>query len=396
MRRTLVASLALLTAAGAGAAQIPNLPTLGASWLDIGYPRLYYTPTNGLAVGLYYAQFRPLGFEDWDAPPPYRASLSIDGLISMSGTGRLGIEGKFPKLVPGWRFELRLWMRREARQNYFGIGNATEADGDNVTDAQPYYYRQDRKRMYARGTVQREIVRGLRALAGFHIERFRIDTLEGPSLYGNQVVTGLVPSPDRATVDASVRIGLVFDSRDDEVDPTRGVQIEAVYSHADSTLMGDVSYTRITVIAAGHVPLTERVSLGARIVGQGMGGAPPFGTYYSIETSDAAFQGLGGPKSHRGLAADRFLGEDKLFGNFDVRYRAVGERHLFSGNFVGFLDVGRVFEPGADDFSLTLRDMHVGGGVGVIITYSRSGVLGWTIGYGPDGPVFQTQVGWIF
>jgi outer membrane protein assembly factor BamA len=314
----------------------------------------------------------------------------------MSGTGRLGIEGKFPKLVPGWRFALRLWMQREARQNYFGIGNDTDSDSDNVTDAQPYYYRQDRKRMYVRGTIQREIVRGLRALAGFHVERFRIDTLPGPSIYGDQVVAGLVPPPDQATVDASIRAGLVYDTRDDEVDPSSGMHIEAIYSRADSALAGDVSYRRITVSAAGHLPVAERVSVGVRLVGQSVGGVPPQGTYYMIETSEAQFNGLGGPASHRGLAADRFLGEDKLFGNLDIRYRAVGERHLFTGNLVGFLDVGRVFQPGADDFSLTLQDMHVGGGFGMIITYSRTGVLGWTIGYGPDGPVFQTQVGWIF
>jgi len=396
VKRTFVTALALSIATGASSAQIPDLPTLGSSWLDVGYPRLYYTPTNGLAAGLYYAQFRPLGFEDWDAPPPYRASLSIDGLIATSGTGRLGIEGKFPKLVPGWRFELRLWLKREARQNYFGIGNNSEFDGDNVTDAQPYYYRQDRKRMYARGAIQREIVGRLRTLVGFHVERFSIDTLPGPSLYGDQVAAGSVPPPHQATTDANVRLGLLYDSRDDEVDPTRGVHFEAIYSVADSTVAGNVSYSRITIAAAGHLPLGERVSTGIRVVGQSMAGAPPPGTYHLIEASGAPFEALGGPDSHRGLAADRFLAEDKLFGNLDVRYRAVGERHLFTGNLVAFLDVGRVFQPVEEDFALTLRGMHVGGGFGIIITYSRSGVLGWTIGYGPDGPAFQTQVGWIF
>lgn len=397
MSRTFLTACILFAAVESASAQvIPALPTLGPSWLDVGYPRLYYTPTNGLAVGLFYAQFRPLGFDDWNAPPPYRASLSLDWVLSTTGTGRLGVEGKFPKLVPGWRFDLGFWMKREARQNFFGIGNHTVYDADNVSEQQPHYYRQDRHRLYARGAVQRELVPGLRAIVGLHLERWRVDTLTGPSVYGNLVTTGLAPSPDDATVEAVVRMGLLYDTRDDEVDPTRGLDIEALYSRADSTVAGDVSYSRVTMTAAAYVPLTERIVVTGRIVGQSMTGDPPAGTYYTIETSAAPYEALGGPSSHRGLPADRFLGEDKLFGNFDVRYRLVGERHVASASLVGFLDIGRVFQPGEDDFALTLKGMHVGAGWGAVLTFGRSGVLGWTLGYGSKRLALQTHVGWIF
>jgi outer membrane protein assembly factor BamA len=347
-------------------------------------------------VGLFYAQFRPLGFDDWDSPPPYRASLSLDWVLSATGTGRLGLEAKFPKISPGWRFELRLWLRREARQNYFGIGNNTDYDRDDVTDLRLHYYKQDRHRLYARGALQREIVSGLRALAGFHLERWRIDTLAGSTMYAEEVASGIAPSPDQSTVEANIRLGLVYDTRDDEVDPTNGLHVEAIYSHADSSVAGDVTYDRMTVSAAAYFPVTERVVLAARVVGQGMGGDPPLGTYYLIETSESPFEALGGPKSHRGLASDRFLGEDKLFGNLDVRYRIAGERHVASASLVGFVDVGRVFQPGEDDFELTLNGMHVGAGFGAVLTFGRSGVLGWTLGYGPDRLALQTHVGWMF
>jgi outer membrane protein assembly factor BamA len=347
-------------------------------------------------VGLFYSQFRPLGFEDWDAAPPFRASLSLDWVLSATGTGRLGLEAEFPNFFPGWRLELRLWMKREARQNFFGIGNDTEYEDDYVSDRQPHFYKQDRHRLYARGAVQREIVSGLRLIAGFHLERWRIDTLAGPSVYGSLINSGVVPSPDESALEANFRVGLIFDTRDDEVDPRRGVNVEAIYSRADSSLAGDVSYDRMTISAAGYLPLTEKLVIAGRVIGQGMGGSPAIGTYYMTETSGAPFGSLGGSKSHRALATDRFLGEDKLFGNLDARYRIVGERHVASASLVGFLDVGRVFQPGEEDFELTLDGMHVGAGFGTVLTFGRSGVLGWTIGYGPDKLTLHSQVGWIF
>ncbi len=396
MRSALPTAFALLALAGASSAQIPDLPTFGSSWLDHGYPRLYYTPTNGVAVGLYYAQFRPLGYDDWDAPQPYRANIALDGLITSTGTRRLGLEAKFPSLVPGWRFDMRLWTERQARQNYFGIGNETEFDKENISDLQAHFYRLDRHRLFARGSIQKSLVSDLRALVGFHVERWRLDTLPGPTLYGDQVVAGSAEPPGQATDEASIRLGLVFDSRDDEVSATRGTLIEAIYSRADSMVGGDVSYERITASAAGYVTPTERLTLAGRVVAQAMGGSPPPGTYYLVEASGTAYQGLGGPTSHRALRTDRFLGEDKLFGNLDIRYRFVGERHVFSATLVGFLDVGRVFQPGEDQFEVTLDGMHVGAGLGPLLMIGRSGVLGWTLAVGPDGLTVQTHLGWTF
>ncbi len=397
MKRGVLAVAVFLALAGPGAAQvIPDLPTLGASWLDVGYPRLYYTPENGFTVGLFYAQYRPLGFEDWNAPPQYRGSISFDWVLAASGTGRLGLEGKFPNFLPGWRFDVRLWWQREARQNYYGVGNETEFDSDNITDDQPYFYKQDRKRLYARGAVQRTVVGKLRALVGFHLERWQIDTLPGPSVYGNEVSAGLTPPPDQWIGEANVRLGLVYDSRDDEVAPTRGIHIEGIYSIADSGVAGDVSYDRVTISAAGYLPANEKLVVAGRLVGQSMTGDPPQGTYYMIEASEPAYGGLGGPMSHRAMRMDRFLGEDKLFGNFDARYRIVGERHVMAASLVGFLDVGRVFQPDQGDFELTLDGMSVGGGAGLILAFGRGGVIGWTLGYGPDALIVQTHLGWIF
>jgi outer membrane protein assembly factor BamA len=396
--RPALASLAVLiaTTSSSLAQVIPDLPTIGSSWTDVGYPKLFWTPTNGLTFGLYYAQIRPPGYDDWDDPPPYRASISIDGEISVSGSHHLGLDFKFPNFFPGWRLDLRTWVIRNAKQNYFGLGNESDFDKDNVTDAQPDFYKLDRRRSFVRATAQRKIVGDLRALLGLQLERWSLDTIPGTTLLGEQLQAGFGPGLGSSTADANLRLGLVFDTRNDEVAPSRGVWIEALLAIADSTVAGDLSYRRATLSAATYFSWKQRWVAAGRVVGQSMSGTPPVGTYFTIEASERAYEGLGGRLSHRAISTDRYLGRDKLFGNFEIRYQMSGQPQVGTLTWLAFLDVGRVFQPPAEDLEITLDGMHVGAGLGPILTIGRNGVLGWTFGAGPDGMIVHTLTSWTF
>lgn len=377
-------------------AQIPELPTLGENWTDIGYPKLLYTIRDGLAGGLYYAQIYPPGYRDWFDPQPYRASIAIDAQIATSGSYRLGLYARMPNIVPGWRFSLVAETRRRARQNYFGLGNATEYNDDDVNDQQPHYYRADHRTNFVRGELQRRIISHLRALVGFHAERWTLDTLPGITLLALHSAAGADLPVGQTTADVSARVGLVFDSRDDEIAPSRGLLVEAIFGFADSTVAGALSYTRATMSAAAYWSSSERLTFAGRVVAQIMTGAPTIGSYFLIEASDKPFDGFGGPSSHRASAAPRYIGEDKLFSNLEARYQVVGERHVVAASLVGFVDVGRVFQPGEDDFKLTLDGMHVGVGGGPVLSFGRVAVLGTTLAYGPDGLVLHAMTDWAF
>jgi len=377
-------------------AQIPDLPTLGQNWTDLGYPKLFYTPRDGLTAGLYYAQIHPPGYRDWFDPQPYRASLAIDGQISTSGSYRLGFYARMPNIVPGWRFSLEAETRRRARQDFFGIGNRTEREGDNVNDAQPHYYHSDHRRTLLRGEIQRRVVSNLRVLAGFHAERWQFDTIPGVTLLGIQSNAGLGIPLGSYTADVSARFGLVFDTRNDEIAPMRGVLLEAIFGVADSTVAGALSYTRTTVAASGFYSPSEQVTLAGRVLAQVMTGSPAVGSYLLVEASDKPFEGYGGRGTNRGLAGFRFLGQDMLLANLETRYQVVGERHVVAANLVGFVDIGRVFLPGEDDFSLTLDGMHLGVGGGPVLSFGRVAVLGTTLAVGPDGLSLQVMTDWAF
>jgi outer membrane protein assembly factor BamA len=389
-----LALAALFGAGRAALAQAPEVQPPIITWLDVAYPKLFYTLRDGLTAGGYFAFISPFGFADYDRPPAYRASFALDGQISTSGSRELELEARLPGWFDGWRLTGTLAAQQRVRENYYGIGNSTQIENGQVNPQQPYYYRSRNLRLLARGEVQRRVAGPLRVLAGIHAERWRIDTLPGPSRLARDLSLGADPTIGRATREVALRAGLVLDSRDNEVAPHRGVLVEVLYADARGGWGSEVDYTRTTVSAAGYVPIGPQVVVAARVVGEGLGGTPRLGSFYRVEASDRFYEGVGGPASHRGLEEHRLLGRNKLFGNLDLRYDAYAIPTLARVTLVGFLDAGRVFEP--EPFRLTTTGLKVGAGGGLFAQIGRAGILGTTLGLGPDGLSWQVHTRWTY
>ena len=127
-----------------------------------------------------------------------------------------------------------------------------------------------------------------------------------------------------------------------------------------------------------------------------MDGSPGFGSYVLIEGADEPFEGLGGYESHRGVAPLRYVGEDLLLTNLEARWMVMGTPGVLTISLLGFIDAGRVFHPGEDDFHITTNGMHVGAGVGPVISVKGDGIVGLTVAVGPDGMRLHAMTGWAF
>lgn len=391
MSRLRLSLVLLALAASPAGAQLPAIFPAGSPWKDLFYPKLFWTPREGLAVGGYYGITRPTTYADQTAAP-FRTLIALDGQISTSGSRFILLDAWAPAITPGWRFHLTLALKHWMREPYFGVGNATTTDSGSIA-GKDLYYRIERVRNYARGDVQRQIVGPLRLLVGFHWEHWFLDTLQTRSQLTVDRATGAVDRIGVGTDDVSARIGLVFDTRDREAATQRGVLVEAIHSRADEDVLGDVTYSRTSVSARGFVSLGERWGFAGRVAGQSMGGSPPLGSRFMIEESDREYSGLGGPDSHRALFWNRFVDGDVLFGNLEVRYALIP--YFLRTVAVGFVDVGRVFAPG--EFTLTTDDLKVGGGAGILVHFgSETAVLGFSTAYGPDGFNLLAHYRWPF
>ena len=393
MIRFLLALLLCLGVAAPAAAQLPAILPAGSQVQDLWYPKVFWTSRNGFTAGGFYAIIVKHTYETFDQPPPYQAAIQLDGQISASGSRQISLDAFAPALVDGWRLRLTFRAQRRNRADYFGLGNESVFNDAN-TQIDPLFYRIRHMRSVARGEIQRRVIGGLRVLAGFHAERWRLVSLSDSSQLARDDAAGVDPTIRRSVGDLSARVGLVFDARDDESAPRHGVLIEAIHTWGKAD--GE-SYTRTMVSARGYLPLTNRFAVSARVAGQRMGGTPRIGSLYLLEAGDEPIRGLGGPGSHRALVRDRLLGRHKLLSNLDVIFTLFEIRTLVRLKLVGFLDAARVFEgPDDGDFKLTTDDLRVGGGGGLLLHLFRNAILGLTGGAGPDGFVMHAYTSWPY
>lgn len=398
MIRRLVLPVGLVVIAGAFAspasAQLPSILPPNSYIRDTWYPKVFWTPRQGFTAGGQYRLVWPLRYSDYPSPSPYRMAMALDGQVSTSGSRYISLDAFAPDFVGGWRFRLTFRADRANREDFFGIGNASQRDPANVTDQQPYYYRLRHLRTFARGEIQRRIVGPLRLLVGFQAEHWSLDSLsDGASAFG--MLLRSTPALGAARNDVAGRVGLVVDTRDDESAPQKGLLLEAMLDRADSSALGDVTYTRALVSLRGYVPIGEKLVLAARVAGQTMTDSAPLGSKYLIEASDQPFTGIGGPSTNRGLRSNRLIGRDKLFGNFDVRYHVFQVPTLVRVTVFGWVDAARVFDDG-EDFRITTDGLAVGGGGGLMLQLLRDAFLGLSVGAGPDGAQVQVLTNWTY
>ena len=334
-------------------------------WKDTLYPFFYYTSIDGFWFGGHYGVYSPV--LAWERPERYNAAVSVDASHSTEGSYRAILLADAPAWWDGWRAAASLAAIRLNRLGYYGLGNDTPFTQDSVYSANPYYYAVSRRSVQARATVQRRIVGALRALAGVSYEHVNYRPLPGGNVFKADLGSGALDSTHVRFSDFVGRVGLVFDTRDNEVDPHRGVFLEAIVA-------GGEGYSRRTGQARAYVQPLEPLTVAARIAVEAMPGDPPLAAMTEMESSERPFVALGGYYSLRGFYEGRFAGPGKLLGGVEARYALLWAPSILELKLVAFYDVGRVFARD-EDLRLTTAGLHHAGGAEVALRVGRNTLL---------------------
>ncbi|HXE58371.1 MAG TPA: BamA/TamA family outer membrane protein [Gemmatimonadales bacterium] len=359
----------------------PDEP-FGQPWGLTYFPYLA-SGANEFPLLAFRVQYRQLA--DYDSPLPFSANLAADAGLGFKGSRFLAFRFRAPGIAEGWRFSAVLGANRQARLGFYGLGNDTEHDEDLETEAQPFLYRVERTRYLAQAEVTRRLVRRVSVAVAGGIEESRFDLLPGPSLF--RAATG---GREPEVTDVTGRVSLIFDTRDNEYNTTRGVFLDAGVQVGS----GGGNYTRLYAAGRVYLPVREGTIVAARIVAAGMGGSPPLNARFEVPTWENNVLVLGGEESHRGFDAGRLIGKHVLFGNLEVRHDILNLGDFGAFTALAFLDAGRVFE--GEPFRLTTDDLQVGGGGGFAIRILRSTIYPFNFGVGPDGFEFSVGGGWMF
>jgi len=275
------------------------------------------------------------------------------------------------------------------------------------------FYRHDRKLTRLLTNFQRRLGSDhLRWVAGFGVWNTTVDTVnidklnKGKStsealpdtsgLYSRYIGKGYIPSKEaHGGMTNFVKLGLVYDSRDNEPNPMQGIWTEALLTIVPEFLGSDFSYTQLTVTHRQYFTIIPRdLSFAYRLGYQGiLSGHIPFFMLPFYQSSYKTEEGLGGSKSLRGILKNRIVGKSIAFGNFEFRwkfYRTVilGQNIYLALN--TFLDGGRVIEEyGNQTYQQVTNDspeekIHFSYGAGLRIALNENFIVSADYGIAAD------------
>jgi outer membrane protein assembly factor BamA len=388
-------------------------------------------------LGLQYGGLINLfNYGDPSTYPVYKHSIKIEISRFTRGTGvnQLFYDSKYllPKNI---RITADLSYLTEKTLDFYGFNGYRAYYNPDFTDENSsdyisrVYYRHERKMFRFltdfQGKLYKEHLRWLAGINFFDIKTGSVDTAKlnkGKSqdsklpytdcLYDKYVKWGIIPEneKDGGTI-SMLKLGVIYDTRDNESNPMSGIWTEALVASAPSLFgLNKLPYTKIVITHRAYYTLVEKkVSFAYRVSFQGTisGKTPFFMQPYMISSYTAATKsdGLGGAKSLRGVLRNRVVGDDIAFANLELRWKAwktvvAGQNvyigvNLFSdgGMVVKEIKVDQAKVPGyehrADYFDEKTDKLHITYGAGLRLVLNENFVV--AIDYGravnkKDGP----------
>jgi outer membrane protein assembly factor BamA len=306
-------------------------------------------------------------------PPAVSKALSLDTRIATSGTRGAYLTYDAPGWWRDWRVLGQLGTERLQRAPFYGAGNSSSVADSLATR----YYRYSLLRTTVMATVQRRLLGPLRLHTAIAWRHYHARPLNTASAFGTFVAAGAATDSMPFSV-LELRGGLLYDTRDFENTPTRGVFLEAMAAHAAS----GGTYDRYLLSAREFVPLGEYQQwvLGFRQTAELASGDLPLAIAYERLTTWYPDDGFGGASSLRLYAPGRFLAPNRAIASFDARHKVLDAPFPTSPYRVwilGFADVGRLWNTGETP---SFSGAHWSAGIGGRLQFGKGSLFGLDVG----------------
>jgi hypothetical protein len=432
MKNSLSLSVVLLLCQVWAFGQADTIPSpvkekIKKGWTWAALPVVAYDADMGVQLGAIGQVFY---YGDGSTYPEYRHTIYAECSWFTRGSAvyQLFYDSKY--LIPG-HIRVTAWVDYlpEKALDFYGFNGAearytaTLAEEGSDDYISRVYYRQERKMYRAMADFQGPIVgQKLRWLAGINVIGISTATVDiarinkgkkeedklpdTALLWDDYVKYGLI-RPDEKAGGTTVyfKCGLVYDTRDVEAAPDRGLWSEVMLLSAP-TFLGNHPYAfvKLAVTHRQYIPIVKKKLTAAyQLSYQGtIGGTTPYYILpymYSSYALTTKPDGLGGSRSIRGVLRNRITGDGVAFGNVELRWKffksVVMKQNLYLG-LTAFLDGGMVVQdhpvyPGnipEDLRSFYLNSsadrLHLGTGLGLRIAVNDNFIISADYGIALD------------
>ena len=410
----------IVLAISSGAAFTQDTTAVKKGWSFVPFPVLGYDADMGFQFG---ALGQAFYYGDGSTYPEYLHSIYAEASWFTKGTAvyQLFYDSKY--LLP-WNIRITAdfaYLTEKALDFYGFNGYQSVYDHDLEDDESDDYisrvfYRQERKLFRSVIDLQGNLAgQKLRWIAGFswfdirtatvdidNINKGKKESKQLPDtslLYDHYVDWGLIADDEKSGGSVKMlKVGLVFDTRDNEPAPNRGVWSEVLFLSAPSFFGNNpYAFNKLAVTHRQYISIVKKQLVFAyRLNMQTTIG--PQAPYYILPYQFSSFtkttkpDGLGGANTIRGILRDRVVGDGTAYGNLELRWKFL-DRVVFKQNLYlalyAFYDAGQVIRERQVDLSLVPEEdlesgryfdqahdgLHQGIGLGLRVGLNENFVL---------------------
>ena len=297
--------------------------------------------------------------------PSYNYKVNLEASTYTGGSSLLRCYGDFKTLIPDGKLFFDCTYFNAKKFDFYGFNGYASpyfgpSFGHNEGEKSEFYWmRRNQFRLVT--SVQRRITGNLHWAAGFGYYNILTDNvnLEGyngeNTLYQMYRNAGLIRDNEAHGGNVlQLKAGLVYDTRDHDSDPTRGVNIEAtLVGTPDIIDRKGYSNLGFTFVGSQYVPVwKDKLTFAYRLgIQTKLAGEIP---YYFINNLNTLFfrkvytEGLGGNASVRGINRNGVIGNGMAWLNTEFRWRIVNFRFINQNFHIAlnpFFDMGQVIQP---------------------------------------------------
>lgn len=324
--------------------------------INIGpFPAIAFDADKGFQYG---ALLNIYDYGDGTNYPNYDSKLYLEASFFTKGSQLYVISYDDKSLIPGVRWSSAVFTTVDKAMDFYGFnGYSSYYDHERIAlgkqnkytqNPDNYifspYYKSDRIQVIVKSDFIGNITGKLKWEAGYHFSYFRQGPIDRASinkgkdsynifpdtqstLYENYIDWGLIsPEEAKGGITSSLRLGLVYDSRDKEGAPTRGIWTEGHITAAPEWLGTKSPFWRYSFTWRHYIPFVDNdvLTFAYRINYEGTFGknAPFYILPYMTVMGDFYDRdGMGGYRTVRGIMRDRVFGLDMLTYTAELRWR---------------------------------------------------------------------------
>ena len=358
MKRTLITLVSILMVLGLSAQEKNEIVKKG---INLGpLPVVAFDADKGFQAG---ALLNIYDFGDGATYPNPYSQWYIEASFFTKGSQLYVLTYDTKSLIPGVRFSPGVILINDKAMDFYGFnGYQSYYDHERVAlgknDPTQYlyspYYKTSRTHLIAKADFTGEIIKDkFYWEAGYMFNWFRQGAIDREkvnkgkddakkfpdteqTLYEQYLNWGIIPEDeDGGGINSGVKLGLMYDTRDVENSPNKGLWIEGHAILMPKWLGTTNPYYRYSFTFRHYVPIVmKKLTLAYRLNYQGtIGDSAPFYVlpFYSQFGSSYDRDGMGGYRTVRGMMRNRVQALDVAFYNAELRWKFVDFK-LFKQN----------------------------------------------------------------